>query len=116
MAFKKTTIVLLPEGVRTVKQYKIPKFLIRFFFLFCLCSVAFVGYVFYEYYNLRNQLPERIKLLEENNQQRLQLAALAQKIDHINNKLAELKKVDDKLKVMVNLEPGDDNIQFQLTA
>jgi murein DD-endopeptidase MepM/ murein hydrolase activator NlpD len=112
LSVKKTTIVFLPDGARGVKQYKIPKFLIRFFFLFCFCSFAFIGYIFYDYYNLKNQLPERTRLLKENNQQRLQLASLSQKIDMISNKMIELKKFDDKLKVMVNLEPGDDNIQF----
>jgi murein DD-endopeptidase MepM/ murein hydrolase activator NlpD len=112
LAFKKITIVFLPEGVRTIKQYKIPKFLIGFFLLFFLFAVVSVVWVFNDYYRLKNQLPERSRLQRENNQQKAQLAALAHKIDQINHKMVELKKFDNKLKVMVNLEPGDDNTQF----
>lgn len=112
MAFKKTTIVFLPEGVRTVKQYKIPKFLIKLFFFFFFCAAGFISWVFIDYSHLKKQLPDRARLMNENSQQRMQLAALANKIDLINQKMVELKEFDDKLKVMVNLEPGEDNTQF----
>ncbi len=112
MAFKKTTIVFLPEGVRTVKQIKIPKFLIFFFFIFFFAALALLSWGAYDYYHLKKQQPENAQLLRENIQQRMQLAALAQKIDLINNKMVELKRFDDKLKVMVNLEPGEDGTQF----
>ena len=112
MALKKLTIVFLPDGVRTVKQYKIPKVFVRFFFLFSLSALAFITWTFNDYYKIKKQLPDRIQLLQENEQQELQLAALAEKIDQINSKMIELKEFDNRLKVMVNLEPGEDNAQF----
>lgn len=112
MALKKLTIVFLPDGTRTVKQYKIPKVFIRFFFLFSLSALVFITWSFVDYYNIKNKLPDRIHLLQENRQQELQLAALAGKIDQINSKMIELKEFDNKLKVMVNLEPGDESTQF----
>lgn len=112
MAFKKTTIVFLPEGARAVKQYKIPKFLIKFFFFLFICAAGLITWTFADYFRIKKQLPDRARLMRENNQQRMQLAALANKIDLINKKMVELKEFDDKLKVMVNLEPGEDNAQF----
>ncbi|MBW1804775.1 MAG: M23 family metallopeptidase [Deltaproteobacteria bacterium] len=43
----------------------------------------------------------------------MQLALLVRKIDQINSKMVELKKFDHKLKVMVNLETGEnEDVQF----
>jgi murein DD-endopeptidase MepM/ murein hydrolase activator NlpD len=112
LALKKITILFLPDGIRTVRQLKIPKVLIRFFFLFSLCALICLTWASVDYYNVKKLVPEHDRLLQENRQQEAQLAALADKIDQINNKMVELKKFDNKLKVMVNLAPGDDNAQF----
>ena len=50
--------------------------------------------------------------MEENRKQQAQLAALAHKIDKINGKMVELIEFDNKLKVMADLEPGEDNTRF----
>ncbi|MFC1869469.1 M23 family metallopeptidase [Thermodesulfobacteriota bacterium] len=111
MAFKKTTIILMPDGSKSVKQLKIPKFFIRFFFL-ALSVLAFLAWSFNDYYKLIKQVPNHARLLHENREQRSQLAAFAGKIDRINSKMVELKNFENKLRVMVNLEPGEDNAQF----
>ncbi|HJX34883.1 MAG TPA: M23 family metallopeptidase [Desulfatiglandales bacterium] len=108
MVLKKITIMFLPDGGRTVRQFKIPKALVHFFMLFSLSALVFLGWTFIEYC----KFPERVKLIQENKQRAAQLAALTDKIDQINTKLVELKKFDNKLKVMVDLEPGDDDTQF----
>ena len=112
MALKKITIIFLPDGVRTVRQVKFPKVLIYFLFLCFLSVLGFISLALVDYYKLKKQVPERVELIEENKQQRVQLAALADKIEQINSKMVELKEFDNKLKVMVNLEPGDDSTQF----
>ena len=112
MALKKITIIFLPDGVRTVRQVKFSKVLIYFLFLCFLSVLGFISLALVDYYKLKKQVPERVELIEENKQQRVQLAALADKIEQINSKMVELKEFDNKLKVMVNLEPGDDSTQF----
>jgi murein DD-endopeptidase MepM/ murein hydrolase activator NlpD len=112
LVFKKTTIMFLPDGGRTVRQFKISKVLVHFLFLFSLSSLVFLTWAFFGYCNLIKEFPERMKLIQENQQQASQLAALTDRIDQINSKMVELKKFDNKLRVMVNLEPGNDNTQF----
>jgi murein DD-endopeptidase MepM/ murein hydrolase activator NlpD len=104
--------MFLPDGGRAVRQFKIPKILVHFFFVFSLSALVFLTWAFIEYCDLKSDLPERMKLIQENERQEAQLAALTDKIDLINTKMLELKKFDNKLKVMVDLEPGDDNTQF----
>jgi murein DD-endopeptidase MepM/ murein hydrolase activator NlpD len=112
LAFKKVTIVILPDGIRNVRQYKIPKIFIWLLFLFIISSGVFLSITFVDYYNIKKRAPKQAQLIKENKQKEAQIAALANKIDKINSKMVELKKFDNKLKVMVNLEPGEDNTQF----
>ncbi|MFC1495705.1 M23 family metallopeptidase [Thermodesulfobacteriota bacterium] len=109
---KKVTIVIFPEGIRKVKQIKIPKIFLRFFLLFCVSVAGLLTWTFIDYYNIKTQYPKRAQLLEENSKQRVQLAALADKIDKINNKMVELIEFDNKLKIMADLDPGEDNTRF----
>jgi murein DD-endopeptidase MepM/ murein hydrolase activator NlpD len=102
----------LPDGVRNVKQIKIPKFLIHIFTLSSLAVMAVLAWAFMDYHTLRTELPSRHYLLKENQQQKLQLAALSQKIDAINAEMVGLKEFDHKLKVMVNLETDENDTQF----
>lgn len=112
MSFKKVTIVILPDGSRKVKQIKIPKVLIRTFLFLCVSVVVLLAWSFNDYYTLKTQIPERVQLLKENREQRAHLAAFANKIDKINSKMVELIEFDNKLKIMANLEPGEDNTKF----
>lgn len=112
MAFKKFTIVLLPDGVRSVRQYKIPRVLIHLLLLIFIASTFFISTALRDYYNIKKQVPKIAGLARENSLKDAQIAALAGRIDEITGKMVELKQFDNKLKVMVNLEPGDDNTQF----
>lgn len=112
MSIKKVTIVIFPEGIRKVKQIKIPKIFLRSFLLFCLLAAGVLTWTFIDYYELKTQFPQRTQLLEENSQQQAQLAALADRIDKINIKMVELIEFDNKLKIMADLDPGEDSTQF----
>ena len=113
MAFKKTTIVFLPDGAKNVRQFKIPKVILRFVSCLLILVIAALTWGAFDYYRIRKQIPEYLRLKTENSQQRGQLAALFQKLDQMNNKMVELKEFDHKLKVMVNLGTDDeDTTQF----
>lgn len=112
MSLKKVTIVILPDGVTTVKQIKIPKILLGFFLVIVLAGTAFLAWGSMDYYKIKSYVPEHARLLEENRQKEAQLVALTSKIDKINSKMVELIEFDNKLKVMADLEPGEDNAKF----
>ena len=112
MAAKKITIVLLPQGSLKVRQIKIPKPLI---YLSCFALASFlslIGYASYDYYLAKKELSRLYNIEQAYISQKPQIPALSQKIDEIKRKLANYKKFDDKLRIMVNLETQDDNIQF----
>jgi len=109
---KKITIIFLSDGARKTKQLKIPKTFILSLPLFILAALILVAWVVSDYQTIKNQIPRLAYLQKENKHQKVQLANLSQKIDDINRKMIELKKFDHKLRVMVNLETGEDNLKF----
>lgn len=112
MAAKKVTIVFLPGASKKVKQLKIPRALLFFFFLVFISAALFLTWGVRDYRAIKAKIPRLAQLEKQNEQQKIQLVALTQKIDQISGKLIELKKFDQKLKTMVNLETNEDNSQF----
>jgi murein DD-endopeptidase MepM/ murein hydrolase activator NlpD len=112
LAAKKVTIVFLPGASKKVKQFKIPRSLLFFLFLVFLSAALALAWGVRDYRAIKAKIPRLAKLEEENEQQKLQLVALTHKIDRISGKLIELKKFDQKLKTMVNLETSEENSQF----
>jgi murein DD-endopeptidase MepM/ murein hydrolase activator NlpD len=82
------------------------------FAFFFLSAVILFGYLIKDYRSIKSQIPHFAHLKKENKQQKVQLIVLTQKIDQISKKLIQLKKFDQKLKTMVNMETGDENIQI----
>lgn len=112
MSLKKVTIVILPDGVTTVKQVKIRRIFLHLLVLFFISITAFIAWSSVDYYRIKSLVPEHARLIEENQQKEAQLVALTDKIDIINSKMVELIEFDNKLKIMADLEPGLDNTQF----
>ncbi len=112
MPAKKITIIFVSDGARKTKQLKIPKIFILSLPLFIIAAAILFAWVFSDYQTVKTQIPRLAHLQKENKHQKVQLANLSQKIDHINRKMIELKKFDTKLRVLVNLETGEDNPQF----
>jgi murein DD-endopeptidase MepM/ murein hydrolase activator NlpD len=120
MALKKITIVVVPEGPRKIRQIKIPRFWISSFVVLFLAGSLFLGWVFRDYLTIKQSLPRLSSLQEENTLQRQQITSLAGKVDTINQKMAELKEFDRKVRAMVNvdsskgggIDSGGDQQQF----
>ncbi|MBN1625507.1 MAG: M23 family metallopeptidase, partial [Deltaproteobacteria bacterium] len=65
-----------------------------------------------DYMKLKKNIPGSLILLKENNRYKDQMKALADKIDQINSRVASLKEFENKIKVMVNLDTGEEEKQF----
>lgn len=112
MAFKKITIMFLSEGARKVRQIKVPKVFITLLLLAAFCGGGFLTWMVRDYRQVKSEVPELARLRSENRQQRVQLLALSQKIDRVDAKMQQLREFDHKLKVMVNMEVGEEDEPF----
>lgn len=112
MAAKKITILLVPQGARRVRQIKVSKLLFVLLPLFSLSGALVMAGVIRDYLAVKKDLPRLAHLQVENTLQREQLAALTLEMETVGKSLAELKKFDNRLRTMVNLETRDDQTQF----
>jgi murein DD-endopeptidase MepM/ murein hydrolase activator NlpD len=113
VAFKKITILLLPESTNRVKRFRIPSFLPVFLILLFISCAAFLVWIIRDYQTMKIQIPRLAQLEKENELQKSQLAHLAQRIEKTGEKMSELKEFDRKLKIMVNLETSEDKTEFR---
>ena len=111
MSLKKVTIVYLPDGIKAVRQFKVPKVLLKIILVLSLSVAGLFVWASNDYLQTKKNIPEKLSLLQQNNQYKNQLISLAGKIDQINKKVAELKEFETKIKIMVNLDTGDEDAQ-----
>lgn len=112
MSLKKITIVYFPDGINAVRQIKVPKLIIYLILALSLSIAACLACASNDYLKLKKNIPESLGLLKENNRYKSQIKALADKIDQINKKVVELKEFETKIKIMVNLDTGEEDAQF----
>jgi len=113
MALKKTTIFLVPNGTNKVKQFSFPRILPFIFIILFIFCTAFFSWITYDYRAMKVKIPRLAQLEKENEQKNDQFIYLAQRIDQIDQEMVTLKQLDHKLKVMVSLEPPDNDSQLQ---
>jgi murein DD-endopeptidase MepM/ murein hydrolase activator NlpD len=109
---KKITIVLLPDGHRKVRQIKMPRVFIGLISVFFCVALGAMGWLVWDYLGLKNQISLLPALEKENKIKELQLLSLAQKMDRTGQRMIRLREFNQKLKVMVNIDPGEDQSQF----
>jgi murein DD-endopeptidase MepM/ murein hydrolase activator NlpD len=106
LKFKYITILLLPNDSTNVKQFRIPRFFLYMFLFFIPLIAAYIFWVIGDYKDVKAKVPEIASLQKQNEQQKVQLTYLGQRIERINQKMSELNEFDRKLKIMTNLEEG----------
>ena len=104
MKFKYITILLLPNDSTNVKQFRIPRFFLYVFLFFIPVIAAYIFWVIGDYKDVKAKVPEIASLQKQNEQQKVQLTYLGQRIERINQKMSELNEFDRKLKIMTNLD------------
>ena len=95
-----------------VKQCAASKTTLRVLALLCLAGIAVLAYMVYDYILLRNTSFKTILLegniAEQSNEiqsQRKQIQTFAEEINDLKVKLTALKKTEDKIRIIANLEP-----------
>lgn len=113
MAFRKMTIVLVPEDTDRVVRFRLPWLFLVLALFAVLSSLGYLGFVLRDYHVLKARMPRLAELERESVQRDRQFVYLARRVDQIALKMGELKDFDRKLKTMVNLETGDDSDRFR---
>ena len=102
----------MPDGTACVRQIRLPKSLLFFIIpIFIICAgVLFC--IIHDYRGIKANVPRLAELKKENALQKEQILYMARRIDQVTLEMNELRKLDHKLKVMVNFETGEGDEQF----
>jgi murein DD-endopeptidase MepM/ murein hydrolase activator NlpD len=104
MGLKKMTVILVLEGKKPVKQFRIPKISIPFAVLLIFCTATFITLLLRDYRYTKSRMPLLARLKVENEHQKAQLGYLAKRIEGITQKVTELKEFDHRLRLMVAMD------------
>ena len=113
MSSKKITIFLVPDGTNRVKQLRVPRSLLIFAVSLLSVCLIFFFYMLQNYYGMKTKVPRLAELQKENVLQKEQILHMARRIDQFTEEMSDLKKLDHKLKVMVNLETTESDEQYR---
>jgi murein DD-endopeptidase MepM/ murein hydrolase activator NlpD len=113
LAFKKTTVVLVPGSTERVRQFRLPKFLLGFLTLVFFLTGTFLGWMIWDYQRIKPQMARLVQLQKENEAQRRQFVYLSRRILEIRKRIRELHEIDRQLRVMVELETSEEVPQFR---
>ena len=113
LASKKINIFLVPDGKGCVRQIRLPKSLTFFIIPLLIICAAFLFWIIHDYRGIKAKVPQLTELQKENVLQKEQILYMARRIDQVTEEMNELRKLDHKLRVMVNLETGEGDEQFK---
>ena len=108
MGLKKMTVILVPEGKKRVKQFRIPRIIILLAVLLVLSTAAFITLLLRDYRVAKSRMPLLARLKVENEHQKTQIGYLAKRIQGLAQKVTELKEFDHRLRLMVAMENEKD--------
>ena len=111
LGLKKINVVLFPEGGTRLKQFSLPGWLLLFLILSCVTWSSVLAYIIPEFLRMRRDIPALSRLRRENQQKDRQFTRLAERINRMAEKIDELKELDQKLRIMVNLEGADEQAE-----
>jgi murein DD-endopeptidase MepM/ murein hydrolase activator NlpD len=104
VAKKFYTVLFFPSKTAKVRKIKLSQFIIKSM----TCSVTIIiialGFMSYDYLNMKLERAEFEGLKEENRRQKVHIQSFSNKIDSLQSQIARLKQFDTKLRIIANLE------------
>ena len=107
MISDKITIILLPEDADRMKRLSIPRVFIRLAVIILISFSLYLSWLVPHYMILKAKMPMLAQLEMEKKEKENEFIHLAERIHEMTIKIREFKQIDDRLKIMANLEPED---------
>lgn len=98
------TVLVVPKKSSNIKKVHISGKWLKGLIGVFVFSVLASAYLLYDYVAVKSQVWQVNALLEENETQKGQLQAFANKVSILDNQMVKLRKFDAKLRVITNLE------------
>jgi len=112
---RKISFIILSSAGNRVKQVSVPLTLFFVLVLAVISGVSVFSFMLYNYVHFRRSIADNGRMAQrladqgdEIAQQRLQIQSFAHDIDALKDQLIKLNQFEEKIRVIANLEPGQD--------
>lgn len=106
--FKKYTILLIPRsGSKKVRQFKLRRCTPLLLGLMFVAWMSYFSWTVRDYYVTKGEISRLARLEAERERSKGEFLRLAERIEDIRDRIVDLREFNRKVKVAVNLRPGD---------
>lgn len=112
MAKNYYTLLLISRKDSSIKKIKLSSIFLKFIFIVVSLSFVSVLYFSYDYLTIRNDAAKLSEFKHLTVIQKEQIDLLVTKIDNFEKKMADIKQLDQKIRILTNIENNRDGGQF----
>ncbi|MBE9546972.1 MAG: M23 family metallopeptidase [Proteobacteria bacterium] len=105
------TLLIVPQKKSSVKKINASSTLIKFVSISVIVAIFSLAYFSYDYIRIKRETVELADLKRLTVVQKKQIDLLARKIGEFEERIADLKQFDKKIRIMTNLRSSYDNGQ-----
>lgn len=105
---KSYNVMVVPHNKGTILNFRLPRFILPLSLLSILIILSTAVIFGILFFRSHIRLDEAANLKEENRSQKIQMMILAEKVDYLNNQLANIKRFDHKLRNILNIKVRKD--------
>ncbi len=109
MRSRKLTVLLIPDNPKRVRGLRVPAWVAVCMVTLAGLGAGFLVWAIQDYLAIKPRMPQLAVLEKENEEQREQFLFLTDRINQLTDKVRALLAFDRKLRVMVNLESGEES-------
>ena len=114
--FKKFTIMLVPDNTKSVRQIRMPYFIMPIILLLIVSWVTYLGWIIVDYQTIKPQISRLVQLENESQRQESQFMQLAERLEQAKRMLEEIRGLRlnprsvHKPRRLAQWDAGNDNI------
>lgn len=98
------TILIFSRNSSNVRRYRIPKWIIRSLAVVCPVLIGLAGFLGFSFFHSPHQASVIARFQTENKTQQSEIRFLSETIAQVQNRIAQMKEFDSRLRVIANLE------------
>ncbi len=106
------TLMVVPRANQGIRSYRIPIGIVYGLLLFLLFSVFASGHSVLRTAELSRQRREVTRLTSDNQQLEIEVSSIQMKVDGLTTELAELTRFEERIRVVADLDPIDDDVRL----
>ena len=100
------TLLILPKKHSSAKKINLSSSLVTGASICMMALILVVMYITYDYIHIRRDKDELVRLKQHTQEQRKEIAGLADRVSQFASKMEELRQFDKKIRIMANIEKG----------